>query len=137
MHLSIVHKIKAEKVEKSIEFREENQSLILNSDNTKSIMYNLCLNVIQKETESHEHSICENTTSQKKPLKQQVEMNNGGKKQHKCSICDYTFSQKGHLKQHIESVHQGKKPHKCSICDYSSSRKGNLKRHIKLVHERN
>ena len=118
MHLSIVHKTKAEKVEKLIEFQEENQSLIFNSDNAKSNMYNLRLNLIHKETKLHEHSTSDNTTSQKKSLKKQVETNNiGSKNQHKCLICDYTFSQKWHLKQHIASVHEGKKPHECSICD--------------------
>ena len=47
MHLSIVHKTKAEKVERSIEFREEN----------------LSLNLIHKETKLHERSICDNMTS--------------------------------------------------------------------------
>ena len=88
MHLSIIHKTKAEKVEQSIEFWEENQSFMLNSDNTKSNMYDLSLNLNHKETR---------------------------KKPHECSICDYTSSKKGNLKKNIESVHVGKKPHKYSI----------------------
>jgi hypothetical protein len=38
IHLSIIHKTKAVKVEKFIELKEENQSLMLNSDNTKQIL---------------------------------------------------------------------------------------------------
>ena len=72
MHLSIIHKTKAEKVEQSIEFWEENQSFMLNSDNTKSNMYDLSLNLNHKETR---------------------------KKPHECSICDYTSSKKGNLKK--------------------------------------
>ena len=133
MHLSIIHKTK---VKNSSEFWEGNQSLMLKSDNTKSNMNNLSLNLIHKETKSHEYSTSDNTTSQKKPLKKQVETNNiGSKNQHKCLICDYTFSQKWHLKQHIASVHEGKKPHECSICDYTSSKKANLEKHIKSVHQ--
>ena len=131
MHLSIIHKTR---VKNSSEFREGNQSLMLKYDNTKSNMNNLSLNLIHKETKSHEHSTSDNTTSQKKPLKKQVETNNiGSKNQHKCLICDYTFSQKWHLKQHIASVHEGKKQHKCSICEYTFSQKGYVKKHMKSV----
>ena len=62
MHLSIIHKTK---VKNSSEFWEGNQSLMLKSDNTKSNMNNLSLNLIHKETKSHEHSISDNTTSKK------------------------------------------------------------------------
>ena len=112
IHLSFVHKmnIEVKSEEKTIEIKEEDEGLVLQSEITKS-KQNIA-NSIQRGNNSHKCTICDYSSSKKEYLKQHINSVHEGKKPNKCSICDYSCSRNTNLKQHIESVHEGTKPNK-------------------------